>query len=63
MNEQAKFMFLHTQVTCAMIEVAGMQAANKQHQKDQPYGEDDFRQLIDKYGLGHNAVLEYLHSC
>ena len=49
------------QIACDQIELEAMKMANRE--KLTPgfaYREKDFRALIDKYGISHNAVLGYL---
>jgi len=64
MNEQE--IYLLSQITCAQIEMNSMVAENQQRQhlgQSMAYTEGAFMELIDKYGLSHNAVLSYLRGC
>ena len=52
--------YIVSQSTCATIEAMGMQAENMQraHRGESiAYASSDFLSLIDKYGIGRNAVL------
>lgn len=57
LKEHAYFM---SESTCALIEAMGMQAENKQREhrgESMAYVEADFAKLLEKYQLGHNAVI------
>lgn len=57
-EQQAAYVF--AQSAAAIAEIEAMKAANEARAAsgDSPaYGEDAFRDLIDKYGLHHNAVI------
>ena len=54
--------YVNSQMVCAQIELAAMQAANNQYPENQPYSEKQFRELIDKYQLGHNSVVTNLNN-
>ena len=65
MNETSRAAFLQSQVACAMIEAMGMQAENEQRKAvghSMAYTEDAFVQLIDRYGIGHNAAFTSLQG-
>ena len=52
--------YIVSQSTCATIEAMGMQAENihRLHRGESiAYVSSDFLSLIDKYGIGRNAVL------
>ena len=53
--------YVISQSTAAMIEAMGMAAANAQHPQDQPYADSDFLNVIEKYGLYHNSVMNTLN--
>lgn len=58
-NEQT-VAYVQAQAAAALIEMESMKAANWMREmqgKTIAYGEQEFLALIDKYGLGHNAVL------
>ena len=59
MDEQMRCAFIHTQVACAMAEIAAMQAANLSSIGAR-YTWDDFMAIQDKYIIGHNTVISYL---
>lgn len=55
--------YIISQSVCAMIEAMGMHAENMTNvlsSKPPEYGLESFRELHDKYGLGHNAVTDKL---
>ena len=62
MNAEDERVYVQSQIACAMIEMEAMKAANSQHPQDQPYEEKAFRDLIDKYGIYHNAVIGTLNN-
>lgn len=65
MDHVAKVAFIQAQTVCAMAEIEAMKAANRVRQDQgysDAYGEDDFRQVPDNFGIGHNAVIEYLRG-
>jgi hypothetical protein len=56
--------YIQAQVAAATIEVEAMKATNRvrwQQNQALAYTEEDFIKLIDKYGLGHNQVIENLY--
>lgn len=60
MDHAARVAFIQAQVVCAQAELLGMAAANSQYPEDQPYTKEDFDAVPVKYGIHHNAVIEYL---
>ncbi len=59
MTPEQNAAYVVTQAACTMIEAMGMQAQNTLANSDgvpQPYGVFEFRALIEKYGIHHNAV-------
>lgn len=57
--------FLMSQTACALIEAMGMQALNKQREAlghSMAYDDQAFADLIDKYGISHNAALHTLRA-
>ena len=57
--------YIISQVACAMIEAMGMKAQNERRNwvRESPeYIFDDFENLINKYGISHNAVIGYLRD-
>lgn len=52
--------YAQSQIACGMVELEAMKAANRQYSHDEPYTEKDFRAIIDKYQMSHNAVLTNL---
>jgi hypothetical protein len=62
---EEKSAYIISQAACAIIEAMGMMAENahKLNVSDYvPYGEEAFIALADKYGIHHNAVIEYLRG-
>lgn len=62
MSPEQKAAYVNSQVACAMIEALGMQAQNLAalHQGGGvKYLKDDFDELLNKYGIHHNAVHDY----
>lgn len=56
--------YLQSQIACAMIESDGMKAENeirKSQSLDLAYDEKAFQDVLLKYGIYHNAVIEYLY--
>lgn len=65
MSKEEKLAYINAMVTCANIEALGMAAANGHcllFNEDLPYQRQDFLDLITKYGIHHNQVLEYLRD-
>jgi hypothetical protein len=57
---ETKVCYVNSQVACAFIEAMGMQAENKQRKilgQSMAYNDDSFFNLIEKYGINHNAVI------
>lgn len=65
MDETARAAFLQSQTACALIEAMGM-AADNQHRiacgHSIAYDGEAFTALIDKYQLGHNSAVTWLHG-
>lgn len=65
MNEEQRAAFLNAQTACALIEAQGMTADNQRAVANgvQPeWAKHHFDALIDRYGLGHNAAVTWLHG-
>ena len=63
MNEEQRAAFQIAQAACAMIEALGMVADNLQATCEPgllPYDKAKFDDLIDRYGIGHNAAVTWL---
>ncbi len=57
--------FVNSQVACAMIEMEAMKASNTNREmrgEAIAYAEEAFIALINKYGIGHNTVIETLNQ-
>ena len=62
---EARAAFVNSQVACAMIELEAMKALNSERAmrgENIAYDEAAFLALQDKYGLGHNTVIQYLRD-
>lgn len=61
----AKVVYIHSQIACALIRMEAMKAAN-QDKRDKgeaaTYGEEAFMSLMDEFCVSHNAVLGYLQE-
>ena len=65
MTPEQRAAYIQAQSTCAMIEAMGMQALNMQREQQgysMAYDDEAFFKLIDKYGIGHNAVLNFVRE-
>ena len=65
MSENDRAAFIMSQAACMVVEALGMQAENKVQEHRQEYPAHDgltFVQLIEKYGMSHNAVITYLNG-
>lgn len=63
MNEEQRAAFQQSQAACAMIEALGMLADNQRaalNGETPPYHKGNFDDLIDRYGIGHNAAVSWL---
>jgi hypothetical protein len=63
MNEEQRAAFQIAQASCAMIEALGMLADNQQatiRGETAPFHKANFDDLIDRYGIGHNAAVTWL---
>lgn len=62
MTPEQKAAYVNAMVACALVEMYAMMAANEDADRRKvirPYGEKNFRDLIEKYGIHHNAIHEY----
>lgn len=58
MNPEQAAAFVIAQSACAMAEIAAMQARNARYTGAEKYHDPhEFEAVIDKYCIGHNAVL------
>ncbi len=65
MTDEQKSAFINSQVACALIELAAMQAENSKRERGgytAAYTEDAFLALQTKYLIGHNEVLTFLRQ-
>ena len=63
MDTVSRAAFIMSQAACASIEAAAMAAENKMREhrgESVAYDEKAFSDLIGKYGIHHNAVIDYL---
>ena len=61
-EQQAAYIF--AQSVCAMADIAGMQAENQSrlHRGEAiAYAEQAFLDVINRYGISHNAVISTFH--
>lgn len=59
---EMKAAYVNSQAACALLEMEGMKAANSQHEDCQPYDENAFQAVIEKYGIHHNGVLRVVNE-
>lgn len=62
MTESQQAAYVVAMSACVIAEVAAMKAANfaaSQERTPPPYNEQSFKDLITRYGIHHNAVIEY----
>ena len=60
MNDEQKASYVFTQAVCALLEMEGMKAENKQRElrgESLAYDHKAFCDLILQYGIGHNSVI------
>mgnify|MGYP001823689767 CR=1 FL=1 len=60
MTPEQQAAYINAQAVAASVELEAMKAANWMREMQGhtiAYGEEEFLALIDRYGLGHNAVL------
>lgn len=65
MTPEQQAAFINSQVACALIELAGMQAENTARQQlgqSPAYQEDSFQVLMRRYLIGHNEVLTFFQQ-
>lgn len=66
MDKQQTIAYFNAQVTCALIEMEGMKAENRQlaaEGKPEVYDHDSFKDIINSYGIGRNAALTLFQNC
>ena len=62
---EARVAFVNSQAAAMLAELEGMKAENVYRERrgeSQAYAEQAFFDLIDKYQLGHNSVLNILRG-
>lgn len=60
MNEAQQVVYLEAQIMCARIEMEGMKSENIERVRNghaQAHDESAFMDVIEKWGIHHNAVL------
>lgn len=65
MDKQARVAYIMAQTVCALAEIEGMKAANRQAKNEgdhEPYGELEFQQVPVRNGIDPNNVVEYLRD-
>lgn len=64
-SPESKAAYVNSQTACALIKMEAMKSANKvseitgQHPQ---YGEQDFMNIINEFGLSHNTVVGVLNQ-
>ena len=64
-SAEKRVAFIQSQTACALAEIEGMKAENQHREMQgysQAYGEEAFFAIPDKYGISHNAVIQYLRD-
>ena len=62
MNEEQRIAYMNGQIACAQIEAMGMSAENAYWisiGQSPAYRMEDFENVINKYGIHNNAVLDF----
>ena len=65
MISEERAAFINSQVACALIDLAGMQAENTARQilgQAPAYQEDSFQVMMRKYLIEHNEVLTFFQQ-
>lgn len=65
MTDEQKAAFIFSQSICALAEIEGMKAENKYRERRgeaTAYNEKSFFDVIDKYGIHHNAVVQFFYK-
>lgn len=65
MTPEQKAAYVFAQAVSAMAEIEAMKAANAKRTDQgyaQAYPEEAFVQVIDRYGISHNAILTLFHG-
>jgi len=65
MSPEQKAAYVNSQVACAQIEAMAMWTANQAAEsagKSIPHSAQDFLDLMEKYGIHHNAIHHYTHT-
>lgn len=60
MTREQKVAYVFAQSVCALAEIEGMKALNKEREAQGAalaYSDDAFLKVPDKYGIHHNAVI------
>lgn len=62
MTNEQKAAYIIAMAACTIAEIASMQAHNKTATAGTRYGQEEFMEVIQKYGIHHNAVLTLFHG-
>ncbi|KKN18109.1 hypothetical protein LCGC14_0959160 [marine sediment metagenome] len=65
MTDEQKAAYINSQVICAQIELEAMKVANRHDEgmgSAPTYVEEDFRAIVDRFVIGHNDVIGFLHA-
>jgi hypothetical protein len=63
MSQEQQAAYIISQSVCAMVEAMSMQTLNKERElkgHSLAYTEEQFLNLLDKYCVNHNAVLNFM---
>lgn len=61
MTDEQKAAYIQSQSACALIEMHAMAAENSEREQQglaQAYDGEAFMEVIERYGIHHNAVME-----
>jgi hypothetical protein len=65
MTLAARIAYINSQTAAMLAELEGMKAANMERQRNDcanAYGEWEFGNLANRFGLTHNQVIDYLRE-
>ena len=65
MTHEEKAAYVHAQAVAATAEIEGMKAMNTERERNGyalAYDEAAFFAIVDKFGLGHNTLMEFFHA-
>lgn len=65
MTDEQKVVYINSQVICAQIEMEAMKVENRRNEIggfSPTYVGEDFRDIVGRFGISHNAVLGIFHA-